>query len=123
MLNESNSIVLKKILYPLFFGLTWGMLTYTLDVYNADFFLILYSIIAVGTFLYSIWNIWHMLEKKVKLKVLTYISFFTVIFHGSTAVINFYFQGIIATVYGIYLLVLFWKMLTKKHSKNVANLA
>ncbi|OJF94599.1 hypothetical protein AX762_01655 [Alkalibacterium sp. 20] len=117
MLNESDSIVLKKILYPLFFGLTWGMLIYTLDIYNADFLLILYSIIAVGTFLYSIWNLWHMLEKKVKLKVLTYISLFTVIFHGSTAVINFYFQGIIATVYGIYLLVLFWKMLTKKNSK------
>lgn len=114
MLNESNARVMKKILYPLFFGLTWGMLTYTFADMTSGFLMIVHSFIAIGTFLYALWNILHILEKQVKMKVLIYIALFTVIFHLSTAVVDYYFQGVLATLYGVFLLVKFWKLITKE---------
>lgn len=121
MFNESDSLILKKILYPLFFSLTWGMLTYTFNTNNSDVLLTILTIIAIGTFLYSLWNIWFTVNKQSRVKMYVYISIFVVFFHTSTALINSYFQGIIATVYGVCLLVVFWKMITKKDNKDTAH--
>ncbi|WP_368645293.1 hypothetical protein AB4027_10535 [Alkalibacterium putridalgicola] len=113
MLNESDPLVYKKILFPLFFSLTWAMLIYAFNI-NEGLPLTLVAIVTVVTFMYSLLNLWKLPENKDKVKILIYISVFAVVFHSTTGVINYYFQGIIATGYGLSLLVVFWKMLTKK---------
>jgi len=113
MLNESDPLVYRKILFPLFFSLTWAMLIYTFNI-NDGLPLLLVSIVTVVTFLYFLFNLWKLSENKDRGRILIYISVFAVVFHITTGIINYYFQGIIATGYGLFLLVVFWKIITEK---------
>ncbi len=101
MFDEKDSATYKKILFPLFFGLGGIMLLYTLDgMITTTAFITAFLILSLGSFIYALWNIWQMVEAKLRLKIYGYIAIFTVFFHGSTFIIDSYFQGIISTVYG-----------------------
>lgn len=120
MFNEKNSTIYKKILFPLFFGLGGAMLLYTLSgMITAAPLITIFLIISVVAFLYALWNIWQMVDEKFRPKTYGYIALFTVIFHGTTLAIDSYFQGVIATIYGFVLIVLFWNWLTDESKQNV----
>lgn len=120
MFDEKDSATYKKILFPLFFGLGGIMLLYTLDgMITATAFIAAFLILSLGSFIYALWNIWQMVEAKLRLKIYGYIAIFTVFFHGSTFVIDSYFQGIISTVYGFTLIFIFWNWLTSDSRENV----
>ncbi len=97
------------------------MLIYTFNMGVPDLLLTFFSIVTIGTFLYSLWNIWNIVEERFRVKIFLYISVFAVVFHASTIAINFYFQGIIATIYGLCILTVFWKLITKKSENSVTN--
>lgn len=89
------------------------MLIYTFNLHD-KLLIILLSIVVVGTFLYSLLSVWTLSDSRNRRKILPYIFLFAIIFHSTTGLINYYFQGVIATGYGLLLLVVFWKMLTRK---------
>jgi len=122
MFNKNDNSTYKKILFPLFFGLGYGMLLYTLsEMITATPLITIFLIISVGAFLYALWNIWQMVDEKSRPKVYGYVALFSSFFHSTTIAINFYFQGIIATIYGFILMVLFWNWLTSNSKKSVLN--
>lgn len=122
MFNERDRTTYKKILFPLFFGLGGAMLLYTLSgMITAAPLITVFLIISVGSFLYALWNIWQLVDEKHRTKIYSYIALFSVFFHGTTIAINSYFQGIIATIYGFTLIVLFWNWLTSDSKQSVLN--
>lgn len=122
MFNETDRKTYNKILFPLFFGLGFGMLLYTFSgTIEAIPLTVIFFTIAVGSFLYALWNIWQMVDEKFRSKTYGYIGLFTLVFHGSTLIVNSYFQGIIATIYGYGLMVLFWNWLTSDSKQNILN--
>lgn len=122
MLEENDSKTYNKILFPLFFGLGGGMLTYTLSgMIKAIPLIMFFILLSLGSFLYALWNIWQLVSEKYRPKIYGAIALFTVLFHGTTITVNSYFQGIIASIYGYILMHFFWKWLTKDQSQNTFN--
>ena len=122
MFNTEDRTTYKKILFPLFFGLGGAMLPYTFGkMITAALFDTAFLILSVGTFLYALWNIWQMVDENFRPKIYLFISLFAVFFHGTTIGVSFYFEGIIATIYGFTLIVLFWNWLTNDSKENVIN--
>ncbi len=122
MFNERDRTTYKKILFPLFFGLAGAMLPYTLGkIIAVTPFDTVFLILTVGTFLYALWNIWQMVDEKFRPKIYLLISLFAVFFHGTTILVSFYFEGILAAIYGFTLIVLFWNWLTNDSKENVMN--
>lgn len=122
MFNEKDRTTYKKILFPLFFGLGGAMLLYTLSgMITALPLITVFFILSAGSFLYALWNIWQMVDEQFRPKVYGYIALFSAFFHGTTIVVNSYFQGVIATIYGFALIALFWNWLTSDARQNVLN--
>lgn len=120
MFNEKDNNTYRKILFPLFFGLGGTMLLYTLSgMITAAPLITVFLIISLGTFLYALWNIRQMVNKKFRLKIYGYVAFFSVFLHVTTLTIDYYFQGVIATIYGFTLIVLFWNWLTSESKQNI----
>lgn len=122
MFNEEDSTTYKKILFPLFFGLGGAMLLYTLSgMIRAIPLITIFLVLSVSSFLYALWNIWQLVDRKYRSKIYGYIALFSVFFHGTTIAVNAYFQGIIATIYGYILITLFWNWLTSDARESILN--
>lgn len=122
MFNKDNPRAYDKILFPLFFALGGSMLIYTLSgMLKALPLILVFSIISVASFFYALWNIWQLVEEKFHLKIYSYIFLFSLFFHGTTFMVDIYFQGIIATIYGYVLMRFFWNLLTDDSKENTMN--
>ncbi|WP_225744527.1 hypothetical protein [Marinilactibacillus sp. Marseille-P9653] len=111
MLNKSNDYIYKKCLFPLFAALIGSIWIYVLDT-NDDFFNISLVIIAIGLFVYAQFNIKKMVDNQMFLRLIRYILVFTLIFQVSIYAISVVFQGIIALIIAVILLIGFWKIVT-----------
>lgn len=113
MLNKSNQLEYKTILTPLFLGLGWGMFLYTLKITDSKAFQAFDLVVAAGGILYALTSIWQHIDKKIQVRLYATILIFTAFFHGTTYLMNYYFNGFFAVFYGTILLIAFWQYLTK----------
>lgn len=120
MFNKNDPRAYDKILFPLFFALGGSMLLYTLSgMIKAIPLIAIFFTVSVGFYFYALWNIWQMVDEKFHLKIYAYIFLFSLFFHGTTFMVDIYFQGIIATIYGYVLMRFFWNLLTDDSKENI----
>lgn len=111
MLNKSNDFIYKKCLFPLFAALIGSIWIYVVDT-NDHFLNVSIVIIAIVLFVYALFNIKKVVNNKMFKKLIRYILIFTLVFQVSIYAISIVFQGIVALVMAVILLIGFWEIVT-----------
>lgn len=114
MLNSINQTIYKKCLFPLFFSLFGSAMLYCWNSGNVEGdFEIITGIVLLIIFSYALRNIWLFADQNVRTKLYRNIAIFAVMLNLSTYAVSIVFQGVVAFIFAVFMIIGFWKLITK----------
>ncbi|MFJ1627780.1 hypothetical protein [Marinilactibacillus psychrotolerans] len=114
MLNSINQTIYKKCLFPLFFSLFGSVWLYCWDWDKSEvYFEIAIGILILGFFIYALRNIWIYADQNIRSKLYRNIAVFAIMLNLSTYAVSIVFQGVIAFIFAVFMMIGFWNIITR----------